>query len=81
MTQVFPRLCVVPMGWSWAVHLTQVIHEAISSGDDLLSKVKLLLSRAPSTQSQESDVGRIVYVDDSGCCGLREASINKAHER
>ena len=22
-----------------------------------------------------------VYVDDSGCCGLREASINRAHER
>ena len=78
---VFPRLCVVPMGWSWAVHLTQVIHEAIFSEDDVLKRVKLLLSRSPSTQLQESDVGGIVYVDDSGCCGLREGAINRSHER
>ena len=63
------------------MHLTQVIHEAIFSEDDILKRVKLLLSRSPSTQLQENDVGGIVYVDDSGCCGLREGAINRSHER
>ena len=38
-TRIFPCMAVVPMGWTWAVHFVQLIHEGVlqeAVGDDVV---------------------------------------------
>ena len=39
-TKVWPRLAVVPVGWSWALHLSQLIHEGLFESDEELEEIR-----------------------------------------
>ena len=58
---VYPTLCVVPMGWSWAMWWCQAIHERLvaSAGE---SDAKLLSDRSPVV-GRDVDTN-VVYADN-----------------
>ena len=56
----YPRLAVVPMGWSWALYICQKVHERLAQQAGLVDSDRLVDRRpAPSAQAMHAQ-----YVDN-----------------
>ena len=81
-TVAVPQLAVCPMGWSWALHLAQLIHLGIFEETEELTNVHLLAQRNPAVRlSDENQVVGFAYVDDSGLLGLRPSRLSALHNK
>ena len=74
--KVFPRLAVVPMGWSWALFICQNLHEQIVEASGLSEGQRLRDGRpCPSTS-----VAHTQYVDNLVVLGQDRSSVVSAFQ-
>jgi hypothetical protein len=76
-TQVLPFLTVLPMGWSWALHLCQmvIIHAIRSSGID---ESRIIGHKRTAVQlSGHNDIAVAGYVDNFGIFGCSKAAVDR----
>eukprot|EP00973_Karenia_brevis_P042406 5870172-Karenia_brevis.AAC.1 len=72
-TFISPRLVVLPMGWSWALHLCQSIstEAVLRSG---FRSSQLILDKRPAVDASTA-VAIGVYVDNFMCIGTSKQSV------
>lgn len=75
-SRVFPRLAVVPIGWSWALFLCQSIHETIASQAGLSEEMRIRDKRSPP----QSEVCHTEYVDNLIVMGTHDGKVKGAYD-
>ena len=78
---VFPAFCVVPMGWTWALH---IVHSIVTYQVGLCltgGLARVLLDRQPPPVATLASPTASVYVDKITLMGLSEASVNRELRR
>ena len=80
-TQVLPYLTVLPMGWSWALHLCQlVIMNAINAAG--ISDSQIIGHKRGAVQLHDPDSIAVAgYVDNFGIFGCNPASVDQGRMR
>jgi hypothetical protein len=68
--QLWPRLRVVPMGWSWAMYLSQRIHQNLVLESTGLDPSRLLIDGVPPPSLEGGEVAIIPYADNLNVAGL-----------
>ncbi len=74
-------MAVCPMGWTWSLHLAQLVNGQLFEGDTSLSSCSKLSQLSPAPVIRENDTGRFAYVDDSGILGVTKAVVDALHLR
>ena len=72
-------LCSLPMGWSWAVVLAQVVHVQLikNSGAD----IDMLLDSRIVPQLAPGKVQGFAYIDDGSCIALSKEAADNQHNK
>ena len=73
----YPRLAVVPMGWSWALYICQKVHERLAQQAGLVDSDRLVDRRpAPSAQAMHAQ-----YVDNLVVIGHDQEKVLGMYQR
>ncbi len=75
-SRVFPRLAVVPMGWSWALYICQSIHETIAGQAGLSDEMRIRDKRSPP----QGEVCHTEYVDNLIVMGTQAEKVRSAYD-
>lgn len=67
---VWPRLRVVPMGWSWAMYFAQRAHQHLCLQATGLGMDRVLVEGRPAPDLSDSEVALIPYADNLNVTGI-----------
>ena len=73
-SRVYPRVCVIPMGWKWALWWCQKVNEKICERSGLAGELRLQDGR-PAPQS---DMCHVQHVDNLHVFGTCKQTVEKA---
>ena len=65
----YPRLRAIPMGWNWAMWLSQRVHQFLALEASGLSEDRLLVEGRPCPDLSDGCPALIVYADNLNVCG------------
>lgn len=66
---VWPRCRIVPMGWNWAMYLSQRVHQNICLEASKLPTSRLLVEGRPAPELDSGEVVLIPYADNLNVAG------------
>lgn len=75
--QAWPRLRVVPMGWSWAMFLSQRIHQHLCLEATGLDESRLLVEGNPPPCLEGGEVVLLPYADNLNVAGVNPARVQE----
>lgn len=76
-TRITPRLAVVAMGWTWALHLCQSIHESLADKSGLLEAARIRDRHAPPNTT----CCHTEYVDNLIVLGSDQCKVLDSYKR
>ena len=77
----FPRLKVVPMGWSWAMWVAQRVHQQISLISSGLGEDRVLVEGKPCPDLSQGEPIIIPYADNLNVAGADADRVQQAKDR
>ena len=78
---VTPCFCVLPMGFSWALHWTQQAHRELLARGGLGGVERELLDKAPAPSLSSDVVPRVLYVDNQVFFSSRSGGAEPERQR
>ncbi|CAK9056858.1 unnamed protein product [Durusdinium trenchii] len=78
---VHPMLRVVPMGWSWAMWLSQRVHQHQSQLGAGVSCDRVLVDGKPAPSLSNGEVLLLPYADNLNVCGINAEAVQRAKDR
>ena len=76
----FPRLRAVPMGWSWAMWISQRVHQFLALQACGLSPDRLLVEGRPCPDLSDGSPALIVYADNLNVLGTNEMKVQEVKD-
>ncbi|CAE7255770.1 hmgA [Symbiodinium natans] len=77
----YPRMKVVPMGWSWAMWIAQRIHQHQASVALACSPDQVLVDGRPPPSLEAGSPLLIPYADNLNVCGTNQAAVQSAKDK
>ncbi|CAK9009883.1 Ankyrin-1 [Durusdinium trenchii] len=77
---VHPMLRVVPMGWSWAMWLSQRVHQHQSQLGAGVSPDRVLVDGKPAPRLENGEVLLLPYADNLNVCGINAEAVQRAKD-
>ena len=78
---VHPMLRVVPMGWSWAMWLSQRVHQHQSQLGAGVSCDRILVDGKPAPSLSNGEVLPLPYADNLNVCGINAEAVQRAKDK
>ena len=75
-----PRLRVVPMGWSWAMWLSQRVHQVQSQIGAGISQDRVLVDGKPAPDLSDGQVLLLPYADNLNVAGVDQRRVQMAKD-
>lgn len=77
---IYPMLRVVPMGWSWAMWLSQRVHQYQSQLGAGVSEDRVLVDGKPCPDLSSGEVLLLPYADNLNVAGIDAEKVQKAKD-
>lgn len=77
---IWPRLRVVPMGWSWAMYFAQRAHQHLCLQATGLGMDRVLVEGRPSPDLSDSEVALIPYADNLNVTGISAQRVQEVKD-
>ena len=77
---LWPRLRVVPMGWSWAMYFAQRAHQHLCLQATGLGVDRVLVEGRPSPDLSDSEVALIPYADNLNVTGISAQRVQEVKD-
>lgn len=72
---IYPHLCVLPMGLSWALHLAHQAHRTLAL--PMLPGIQLVEDRTPVPRLRRDDCCLLLYADNANHLGTNASMVNR----
>ena len=78
---IWPRLRVIPMGWSWAMWISQRVHSHLCLQATGLDHSRFLVEGQPAPCLEEGEVALLPYADNLNVLGIDRGKVQETKDR